>query len=49
MGRVLRDNGKDKKPEIYFFDDVNIEMLNQLTGQVKSFLRSEGFHFKITK
>jgi len=47
MGRVLRDNGKPKKPQIYFFDDVNIEMLSQLNGQVKAFLKAEGFKFQV--
>lgn len=49
FGRILRDNGKGKRPQAFFFDDVNIEMMSDITGQVKAFLRSEGFNFKVIR
>jgi superfamily II DNA or RNA helicase len=49
LGRILRDSGKVKVPQAYFFDEINVEPLHMLCGQVKNFLVKNGFGFKVLK
>lgn len=46
FGRVLRDNGKEKKPEVYFFDDIKIDAIARLNTQAQIFLKRSGFEYK---
>ncbi len=49
FGRVLRDNGKDKNPKAFFFDDIETNDFADLNTQVRTFIKREGFDYKDLK
>ncbi len=49
FGRVLRDNGKEKSPKAFFFDDIETNEFADLNTQVRAFIKREGFDYKELK
>jgi phage antirepressor YoqD-like protein len=51
MGRVLRNKSDNtvKEPEVYFFDEVKVDSLTMLTGQMQRFLSLNNFPYETQK
>jgi len=49
FGRILRDNGKDKKPKAFFFDDIDVDDFSDLNVQVRAFLKNNKFKYEDIK